>query len=179
MNVSVIEALRIQKEVAQSVQKTMSQENRYRYGVTKEEDVVLDIVNANTKTFPEFLDAISKLFKVSQQINAILSEFSVKNGISNMVRERENMKVLQRVYENAIANLPVATITRFEIVGTTKTKVTRTFEPFVSKKDMKDRLKIIKSRIREIQADIDTKNAQVIELPFEYEDIELLNDSED
>lgn len=176
MKVSVIEALRIQKEIAQAVQIAMSQERGCKYGTTVEEGVTLDMGTADT--FPEFVVKLRKLFTVSQQINSILADFSVKNGISDKVRERENMKVLQRIHESAIQMLPAASTTRFEVVGSAKTKVTRTFTPFVSKNELKALVKLIKADIRRIQAEIDVANAQIIELPFEFEDFEMTADSE-
>jgi len=176
MKVSVVEALRVQKEIATAVQIAMGMERGCRYGTTVEEGVTLD--NGNAKTFPEFVANLRKLFTISQQINSILADFSLKNGISDKVRERENLKVLQRIHESAIQSLPPASTTRFEVVGQMKTKVTRTFTPFVSKAELKTIVKKIKAEIRRIQAEIDVANAQVIDLPFEFDDIEMMNETE-
>jgi hypothetical protein len=177
MKVSVVEALRIQKEIAQAVQQAMCHERGCKYGVSLEEGVVLD--QGNAKAFPEFITNLLNLFDISQKINSILADFSVKNKVSDMVRERENLKVLLRIYENGLQMFPSASTTRFEIVGTQKTKVTRTFEPYVTKKAMKEKVKELKASIRDTQAKIDVANAQIIDLPFEFADFEMLDEKED
>lgn len=172
IKVSVTEALRIQKEIATTVQAVMRKSTYgLSYGINKEDGVCTD--GGNLEIFPEFINSLTHIFSISQTINRILAEFSVKHNISDKVRERENLKFLQGVYENALTAYPPETMTRFEIVGNERKKVTSTFEPFISKKDLKEKVKEIKMKIRNIQAEIDVLNSQIIELPFDYEDIEV------
>lgn len=171
MKTTVTEALRIQNEISEMIRTAMGKERYLQYGVTYQDDTVIE-ERGSRETLPEYLEKIQKFFGLSQQIHSILAKFAVDSGVSDKVRERENLKSVQRTLESALIAMPTETLTQFEVVGNQRVKVVTEFKPFVTKKDLKNRLKKIKTQIRELQVQIDALNAQLIELPFEYEDLE-------
>ena len=76
---------------------------------------------------------------------------------------------------NAASTLTKSSSTSYQISGDKKVPVVSTFDPFVSKKEIKAQIKTLRAEVRKIQAEIDVANAQQIDLPFEYEDVENLN----
>ncbi len=171
MKVTVTEAMRLKKEISHTINDLQMQSRYSIYGVTKEDGVEKQPATSQV-AFPDYLKTMEKAFSISEQLNSKLAELSVKTGISDMVRRKANLTVLKSALETA-ANQGVATSsTRHEIVGNSRTPIVTTFEPFMTKKDIKTRIKTIKAEIRAIQGVIDGNNAQQIELPFEYDDLE-------
>lgn len=171
MKVTVTEAMRIKNEISHTIN-TLQMQSRYSLYGTIKEDGIEKQPNPTMVPFPDYLKTMEKAFSISEQLNSKLAELSVKTGISDMVRRKANLIVLRSALETA-ANQGVATsTTRHEVVGNTRTPIVTTFEPFMTKKDIKSRIKTIKAEIRTIQSVIDGTNAQQIELPFEYDDLE-------
>lgn len=171
MKVTITEALRIHKEVAAIVTNLMRKSGQVRYGTTKEDGVEIS-ANEN-QTFPEYVQELKRIFLISEALNSTLAEVNVRLKISDKVRTRENFKALLRTYENALLYQSPKNSTRFEIVGDKKNKVNVTFEAFMSKANIKKEIKSVKAQIRDLQSDIDGANSMMIDLPFEYADIEV------
>lgn len=172
MKVTMTEALRIHKEIAASVQQQMMKGGHVRHGICKEDGMEVNV--CDWPTFPEYMEELKKIMTISEQINSIIANNNIMFGIPDKVRTRENLKVLLRSYESALMSHPTKSATKFEVLGTVKNKVNVTFEPFMTKADMKVEVKKIKAGIRSLQSEIDVANTQIVELPFEYDDLEAL-----
>jgi hypothetical protein len=170
MKTTVADALRIKKEISEKVNELMLRDYQISYGNKIQDNVTID-QGKEKFSFIDYIEEMKKIFKISEQINSALSLFSVNSGISDKVRHRQNLKFLLDTYENALDMIP-KTSTCFEIVGDQRIQVTTEFKPYMTKNKIKSEIKSIRSQIREIQVQIDYLNSQIIELPFEYEDIE-------
>jgi predicted transcriptional regulator len=63
---------------------------------------------------------------------------------------------------------------RFENLGTVRQSIEVVFSPYISSKDMKEKISKEKKIIREIQSEIEKLNQNTINVNFEYSDIESL-----
>jgi hypothetical protein len=178
ITVTVTEALRIQKEIAQIVQETMRKEGYLDLGICTEDGVVVNSSNGYNVPLPDYIAALQRVFRLSQTISSILGRFAVTSGVADKVRERENFKALQRAYESAIGAMPQNEVSRFEVIGNERKKISQLFSPFISKKNLKEEIKNIKANIRSLQSEIDAANSKMIELPFDYEDLEAFKEGQ-
>ena len=118
--------------------------------------------------------AIEKLLDLSYELNKSISSFNEKNDIGNLVRKKENVKFLLEYYEKLFPHSKKTIKSRKEKVGDDFVTVTEEYLPFLCQKDLRVKMKTLKSEKRDIQGKIDKLNAENIELPFdmnEYDDI--------
>jgi len=171
MKITVSEALRLKNEISSSICQLQSKSRYASYGVTKEDGIEKQ-AKSDIITFPDYLKLLEKAFGISEQINSKLAELSVRTKISDMVRHKANLLALKQTLEFAALNSTSNAQIRHETVGAQRVAITTTFEPFMTKKDIKAKIKALKAEIRTIQSMVDAENAQQIELPFEYDDLE-------
>jgi len=178
MRITVMEAMRIQKVLAENIRDFMSHERSVILGQYFGDDGT-EINISNEPNLPGYIAELSNLFRLSEVLSDKLSKFTCESGVSRMVKERENLKVLQRMYESAIRNMPAEKTVTYQVVGNQRAKIETQFIPFWSKNKIKENLKTLKRKIRLLQSEIDKKNLEMVELPFEYEDIENLSISKE
>jgi hypothetical protein len=172
MNVTVTEAMRVKNQVSQKVQEIQSQAHQVQYGVMKEGDAIIG--EQDTKKFEDFLQALNGIYSISEKINSILARFNVESGIADAVRQKANLTSIQNYLESAIAQSATRKSTGWQMVGTQRTAVTQIFTPYMTKSELKAKVKAVKGEIRKLQSLIDSKNSEEIDLPFEYEDIDAI-----
>lgn len=171
MKVTVTEALRIKKEIASKVSETQSAASLIKWATSEENGKPTGMIEGAI-TFEEFTAAINKLFAMSETINSVLAKFNVESGISDAVRKKANFEYLIQVYRMALSNSEPKNNVAYQVVGNNRVAVNVVWKPILNKSKLKESINEIKKLIRELQTFIDTKNAEMIELPFEYADFE-------
>lgn len=173
MKVTITEALRIQKEISTIISRLTYQQRQVSYGILKQDGAIIS--DTCLQKFPDFVSDLKKVFHISETINSVIAQANHTFDICSKVRQRENLKSLIVFYETAIQSLPAPTSTKVVPTGNGNqtVRIVTEFEPHMSKAEIKAQIKETKTRIRAIQSEIDSLNAQIIELPFEYEDLDV------
>lgn len=180
MDITVAEALRLKKEVAEKVKNLQSSllglhysDNTISYGTTKEEGSVVS--TDSTTTFPEALEDLLTALRVSQTLNDSISTFNSESGISTLVRERQNSKLLIQVLEKAMPQSKASSRVKFEIVGDVRQDIKMEFEPFLSVKDIRLQMKELRASVRASQTTIDQLNTTNIAVDITESDLDSLD----
>lgn len=174
MQVTVTEAMRIKNEISSTVSKVQAMQHQIQFVRVKEDVKSAENTEniSGTISWPVFISKITSLFTMSEKINSILANYSIDSSISDKVREKANLQYLVDLFEVAIKNSESKTTTTSQVVGNNRVKIVTVYEPLLNKTELKDKIKVMKREVREIQSFIDSANSKMIELPFSYEDIE-------
>lgn len=170
MKITVTEALRLKNQIATVVGQVMHENTSY--GLTTVDSVVTE--TGEQLTIMAHLDRLNKVFAISQAVNSALAAFNVTSKISDNVRRKSNIAFLVQVLENTMRMSDEKSSQHHENVGDTRVVVKTAFKPYLTKTAIKDQIKVLKAEERQLMADIDKANTTLIELPFEYEDVEAL-----
>lgn len=186
MKITVSEALRIKKEVAEHIRAIEYNDMRgrsYRLSGKKDLDIYFgetwenhELMHDEGKiSVSDRINNVSKILDVSEDLNRLIAVFNHKNDVGILVRKRQNLKFLLNYYEEVVSknSVPSAKSVRDKDTG----KVTKVvFKPSLSKAHIRNKIKGLRSDIRKIQADLDNINTQTIDIPYEYDDIyDLMN----
>ena len=186
MQVTVVEALRLKKEIAAHIREIETERPRYRMRTSDNDDSKVcygtrwedgeEMIDEGKTPVNKKVENLIAILKVSAQINKSISDFNHVNGIGDLVRERQNAKMVLEYYQNII--LPKSVPTTKSVRDKESGKVTKVkFEPFLKKSEVRERIKILKSDIRDLQSEIETFNVKKIELPFSYDEVyNLMNE---
>lgn len=174
MKVTVTEALRIKNLVSQKVQVIQTQFRNVQHGITTEENGTV-VGQSDGVKLTNYLDALRAIYRISEQINSLLSRFNVETGIADNVRAKANLLTIQNYLEQSIEVCATKKTTSYVNLGQQRVAVTQIFSPFTTKAELKSQLKEVKKSIRELQTKIDFQNATLIELPFSYEDLDSIS----
>jgi len=187
MKVTVSEALRIRKSIASVISSSIDSlvPKRRLYGTTDTESVSYGTVKHNGElmlsegvmTIEEKMSSLEKILGFSWDLNKLISDFNHENGIGNMVRKKENLNQLFKIYDTTISKQSKQKkITKKESTDSGSVLVTVEFDPYISHTKVKEQLKTLRRETMEIQSKIDKLNAKSIELPFELDEYEeILN----
>ncbi len=170
MKVSVSEALRLKNEIIKMVHTTLGDTRIAEYGVTTEDDKPVT-ERESCEKFPEVYAKLCKIFSISHQINSVLAKYDVESGISDLVRSLKNNEALLTVLTDAL-RLKDSTQITYQAIGNKRVEVKRHFTPYVPIKEIKCKITLLKKEIRDIKRDIDKKNLETIELPFEHTELD-------
>ena len=171
MEITVREALRIKNEVSSAIKTLNYKIHSASFGVIKEDGVV------TSRDEDSFLDIEKSLIKgltYSEELNNSISIFNKKLNVDTLVRKMQNSKLLLEVYTRNLGKTKPTINKRFENLGTVRQSIEVVFSPYISSKDMKEKISKEKKIIREIQSEIEKLNQNTINVNFEYSDIESL-----
>ena len=171
MEITVTEALRIKNEVSSAIKTLNYKIHSASFGITKEDGVV------TSRDEDSFLDVEKSLIKgltYSEELNNSISMFNKKLNVDTLVRKMQNSKLLLEVYTRNLGKTKPTINKRFENLGTVRQSIEVVFSPYISSKDMKEKISKEKKIIREIQSEIEKLNQNTINVNFEYSDIESL-----
>lgn len=170
MKVTVTEAMRIKNEVSMAIGNLQRYVGAINYGTMV--DGGKEVVNTNA-SIVDYMKELQRKLIISLEVNDKLSRFNVESGISSLVRQKANNELLIKTYEQVLSMLNRQPVSRrYEVVGNNRIEIETLFTPFVSKKEVKECMKALRSDIREIQKSIEIRNAEFVDLNFEYSDIE-------
>jgi hypothetical protein len=185
MKVTVSEAMRIKKEIGSFISNTESsirynlsrgkdKSSRIVYGQRTENNI--EILDEGKKSVVDDVRDFEEILSISEKVNTALADFNHTNGVGNMVRKRQNLKLLlayyeKRIMENSSPSVKTERDKESGIVTTIK------FDPYLNKSEIRSKIKEIKSSMRNLQFSIEKSNNKQIDLPFSYDDVyDLLND---
>lgn len=168
MKVTVTEAMRLKNEISRAIQVLQASMFAVNMGVVTESGQ--EVIN-DTKPFPEYLTNLQHMLDISEELNSKLAMFNVVSGISDKVRSKANYQMLIQVFEQALSQYKPARSSKYEVVGAQRVEVVSTFSPFMSKVAVRSEIKICKTKMRELQQEIEKLNTKEIEFSFEYDDI--------
>ena len=179
MEITLTELMRIKKELNNTIAQFKNQISfKRRLGVTTEDGVCVD-------TSPE-VNTIEQLSKLKAQmgmlcnISAIIDNINYKNNINDLIRYKSNLEY-ERNFLNTYMELFSHRTTQKRVTGDTAGTIriaTVEYTPFITKKEAKERVKNLKTQLREIQSKIDKVNSTVVHVDFTHEGIdELLLDN--
>ena len=188
LKVTVQEALRMKKELAQAVMFCMRTPVTHGKQIEQgqpSEDPMLDAVHkvcddddmgvfdtGPQVPFPEFMKKFSHVLDMSENLNRVLAAYSVTSGISDAVRRKANIDLKINHYTSALSQAVQTKHSRHEIVGNVRVPIVTVFTPFMTKMQIKDQIKSLKAEKNAILAKIDQANNQQIELPFSKEEFD-------
>jgi len=167
MKVTITEALRLKNEVSQIVNKVNAM--AVDYGITKENGE--ESVISDRDSFIDQIDKLEKILKISEAINSILAKFSVDSGVSDLVRKSKNIELQKQLLERSMGYKQTSRLS-YQVVGNERVAVKTEFVPYFSGKQIKEKIAGYKSILREVTSKIDVANSSMVELPFEYSDLE-------
>lgn len=170
MKVTITEALRLKNEISTMVRNTETNISSSEFGVSFQDDKPVS-VSEDKEKFTHVYDQLTKILTISQLINSALAKYDVNTSVSDLVRESKNKEMLIRVLTNAL-RYKDSTQTSYEVVGNKRIAVKTHFIPHLTSKEIKQRITSLKKALREIKGQVDKKNSAMIELSFEYEDLE-------
>lgn len=173
MKITVIEGMRLKNEIAQEVGKLTYTRRGVSYGSTTEDDVRVD--DSNQPTIVEHMERATKLLAMSFEINNVLDTFNKENGIARIVRQIKNNELLLTMYDVALDNSVERATNRREKLENKFVTIKGKFTPFLTKTEIRKTQKNLKSDNRKLQSNLDTLNAQSIELEFSHENFEELS----
>lgn len=170
MKITVTEAMRLKNEIAGLVQEivcgSFSCGKTLVDGVPEEESQAEDV--------RMYMYRVERVLEISQHINSILARFNVESGVADAVRCKHNIELQTNRWSLALSQAEPRKSKMHQVVGDKRVVVETVFEPSITKTDIKDAMRALKARERAIQGQIDRANLQMVELPFEYEDIDAL-----
>jgi hypothetical protein len=118
-----------------------------------------------TIPFPQYYERITKLYALSELLNSALSRANVELDVGDLVRERENVKMLIRICESALDHSkPFRRVDTQSVAGGGVERITKRYEPFVTSGDLKARIRDLKRHARGLQTRIDAANTMVIDV---------------
>lgn len=177
MKIKVSEALRLKNDISQLVsryQSRMLNLPKNCFGITRI-DGEIQILPEDVDFFEKF-NTLDVLLNISGEINNKLAVFDVESEISSMVRRLKNLELMKNILESNIENAKAYSKDEKDYGSTKSKKIS--FEPHegINKKEIKSKIKTINKEMRFIQSIIDEKNAQDIELSFNYDDIDTIKE---
>ena len=184
MKLTISEALRLKNEVSSVVSrlsKHLKTKDRYTfdedkldisYGVTCENNEKVSV--EDSISFLEYEEKLTKALIVNFTLNDAISSFNNSKNLTSLVRERQNSLLLIKVYNLALEKAKESKSSKFEVVGEKREKIEVTYTPYVSSFELKDKIKKLRKRIRELQKEIDRANTTIINVEINEEDLDML-----
>ena len=177
MEITIIEAMRLKKEISEEIGKLTYTRRGVSYGTNTEDGVRVD--DQSQPTILEHMERSNKLLAMSFEINNVLDTFNKENGISHMVREMKNNELLLNMYDIALNNSVSREVSRREKFDNNHVTVITKFEPYLKKTEIRKIQKNMRKNNRSLQGKIDKMNALTISLEFSHDEFEALTVSSD
>lgn len=171
MEITLTEALRIKNEISNAIKTLQYGIHSSSFGTTSEDG---QVVSEDKDKFNDVEASLIKGLKLSEQLNATISGFNKDAGVDSIVRKLQNEKLLLGIYIQNLQRTKPTKSKRVETVGNTRQTIEMEYTPYVSSKDMKERMSKCKSNIRDFQSKVEKLNQSKIEVDFSYTDIESL-----
>lgn len=171
MKVSVAEAMRIKNLLGAKIKSLSGWEAKNRYmeatitvsfGVTEEDGQTVS--DEGSLRSDDFIHDLETLTDLSFKVNTALSAFNDANKVTEIVRERQNLKLLVKAMEHVAKGSKPSTKTRFEVIGDKRVAIPVKFSPFVDLADLESKIDSSKEKIRQLQVQLDALNSSVIEV---------------
>jgi len=171
MKITLTEALRIKNEISKIVNETQHKIRYAEFGTLTENGIT---VTGDNQSFVELETVLAKALTLSQLINDFISDFNKQSGVDKLVRSLQNEKMFLKLYTDNLDKFKQKSTTKFQNLTASREEIKVVYEPHVSLSVVKKRISDLKAIIRENQNKIESFNTTVIELPFEYSDVEEL-----
>jgi len=173
MEITVTEALRLKNEISSSVKKLQYNLNHNTsMGKTTEDD---EDVTQDQEKFAYVEESLIKALSISEEINHKIASFNREFNVDSTVRKLQNAKLLLQIYNSVLQKSKPSKSTRFENLGNgTRKSITVVYTPEVTSKEVKEKISHIKTAIRNFQTEIEKANTNILNLTFEYSDVENL-----
>ncbi len=171
MEITITEALRIKNELSQAVKTLNYKVNYASFGVITEDN---EVVSQDTDKFEEVESSLIKALNFSEELNGVISSFNKNSRVDDTVRKMQNAKLLLEVYTRNLDKTKPKQNKKFENLGTVRQIIDVVYTPSISAKEMKDKISVQKTIIRELQSSVEKVNQSVISVNFEYSDLESL-----
>jgi len=171
MELTLTEALRIKNEISNTVKTLQYKFNSCSFGVTTEDG---EVTSRDTDSFNDVEASLILALSYSEELNNKLSAFNKESGVDVIVRKMQNSKLLLNLYVNGLQKTKPNKQKRFENLGTVRKSIEIEYKPFISSKEMKERISVQKGLTRDFQSQIEKINQNKISVNFEYSDIESL-----
>ena len=175
MKLTVTEAMRLKNEISQEIGRLQYTSRGLSYGTSAENDIRVD--DQSQTTIVEHMERTKNLLAISYEINSILDKFNKENDISLMVRQMKNNQFMLSMYDSALNHAVAKEVSRREKLDNKFVTVVTKFEPYLKKSEIRKNQKSLRAENRELQSQIDKMNGQSVNLTFEYQDFEELQDS--
>lgn len=172
MEITLTEALRLKNELSNAIKTLNYGINKASLGDTFEDKKVIS--PEDTEKFSDVEDRLINALNYSEELNNTISSFNKDNGVDGLVRKMQNSKLLMDVYTRSLPRTKPNKQTKFENLGTVRQSIEISYVPYVSSKDMKEKISKQKLLTRELQAKIEKLNQSKITLTFDYSDLEKL-----
>ena len=188
MEITICEALRLKNEIAAAIRRTqlsieltpglhaaVSGPVASGYGETLS-DGKKTHSGSDSERFDEMFDRLDALLKMSNLINNAIDTENKNSGVSNMARELANVKLMMDIIGDALPECVAKQwITTRDVPGGDRVEVTTVFKPYISKAELKERLKALRNRKRELVRHIAKIDSSFnISVDFSYEDVDEL-----
>ena len=172
MEITLTEALRIKNELSNTI-KTLN------YGIHQSSlgDTIEDGQTTSAEDKEKFSDVETRLIKAlnySEELNNSISSFNRTNEVDVLVRKMQNAKLLLEIYTRSLPRTKPNKQKRFENLGTVRQSIEIVYNPFISSKEMKEKISSQKALTRDFQSKIEKLNQSKINVDFDYSDLEKL-----
>lgn len=171
MKITLTEALRVKNELSKIITDTQYKVRYSEFGSTSENG---SIISGDNQHFPELELTLVKALNLSQTINNTISDFNKESGVDKLVRALQNDKLFLKLYTDNLEKFKAKSSTKFQNLTASREEIKVVYEPYVSLTTAKARISEFKTKIRNNQNKIEALNTTVIDLPFEYSDVEGL-----
>lgn len=171
MELTLTEALRIKNEISNTIKTLSYSIHQASLGVTTEDDKV---ISPDIDTFIDVEQSLIKALGYSEEINNAISIFNKDSKVDVIVRKMQNAKLLLDIYNRNLAKTKPNTRTKFENLGTVRQSIEVIYRPYLSSKEMKERISTQKNLVRNFQKEVESANQNKINVSFSYKDIENL-----
>ena len=171
MELTLTEALRIKNEISNTVKTLSYSIHQSSLGVTREDN---QITSPDIDTFIDVEASLIKALSYSEEINNAISTFNKESHVDVTVRKMQNAKLLLDIYNRNLSKTKPKTQNRFENLGTVRQSIEVVYTPFLTSKEMKERISTQKNLVRSYQKEVESANQNKINVSFSYKDIENL-----
>ena len=173
MKIQITEALRLKNEISNNVRDLeFNAKNNIIVGNIYEDGVLS--TDGEGLAYKDTIEKLELALKFSEEINGKLADFNRLNNVDDFIRQKQNLKMLKEVYENILPKTKPTTSNSWVILGDTRKQVLTEYRPLLQSKEVKEKIRIYKNSIREIQTKVEKLNQKTIELSFEYQDVDNL-----
>ena len=174
MEIQIIEALRMKNEISNHVRDLeFNAKNNIVIGNIYEDGV--KTTDGEGFPYKETMEKLELALKFSEEINGKIADFNRVNHIDDLIRQKQNLKMLKEVYESILPKTKPTASNSWVILGEVRKQVLTEYRPLLQSKEIKEKIKIYKNSIREIQTKVEKLNQKTIELTFEYQDVDNLS----
>lgn len=179
MKISVAELMRIKNRISGKINKLSLhlEASGYRhvplsFGMTLESNQIVSEDQALKAD--EFINMLDQLLELNKKVCDALSAFNSDNKITDLIREKQNLVLLNKAIEEVMSKSIPVKKTKFEVVGEERISIPVEFRPYCNLDALRSRLVANKNRISQIQIEVDKHNGSILEIDMDLETIQGL-----